>query len=604
MRGHQQANVILIQADQWNARCLSMLGNPNVRTPNLDALAADGVLFTNASCNNPVCMPSRASMLSGQYPSTNKQFGFSGLCDPQTPWLPGLFKQGGYATAAFGKFHTVCIGQQQWQFDVAAPTLPEDVDLARPSGNHYKAYCQTHGVPWPTDQIHGHNPLGPNPGPPSSAQPDMWWMHQRACRSDVSLKDSLETWTTDRCLDFIDQQRDSNAPFFIWLTYDRPHYPTTLPAEWFDRVRPADVTLFPLPTADVLAALPPSIYRDYAGGTSIFNLGEAAFRFIVATYYTLIEYLDSEIGRLLRRLEAWKLDEQTSVIFTADHGDEAGYNGLYDKALGVASQAIVRVPLIVRPAPMLRNEPFHSRILDAPVELVDLMPTLCSLAGLDTPPETEGVDLAWAILENAPLNRARPTFCEDFHVRSIVQNGWKLVFDTVEAECQLYDLAADSYCWHNRYTDPGVQKERIELKRQLFAFLMARLHGTYYADDIDRVRSALDPLDPQLPLCTASLPGTYHFRAAAVIKSDTHEIMVPFFEDATLLFERGNPRNNDNYRTVEQAIAYDPDRVESLLDRALSDCYERIHPISLLRPRRTPRMFPSLQAAQELVARV
>ncbi|MBF0246210.1 MAG: sulfatase-like hydrolase/transferase, partial [Planctomycetes bacterium] len=156
-------NILLIQVDQMHASCLSLLGHPVVHTPNLDRLVHEGALFKNATANNPICMPSRVSMLSGQYCSTLQQYGFSGLCDARTPWVQGVLGKAGYRTGAFGKFHTLCIGQEQWGFDVAAPSMPEDNDLARPSGHHYMAYCQNHKVPWPTDQIHGHNPFGNNP---------------------------------------------------------------------------------------------------------------------------------------------------------------------------------------------------------------------------------------------------------------------------------------------------------------------------------------------------------------------------------------------------------------------------------------------------------
>ena len=113
--------MLLIQVDQMHARPLSLLGSHVVRTPTLGRLAANGCLFTEARCNNPICMPSRASMLGGQYPLSLRQFGFAGYCDRRTVWLHQETKKAGYRIGAFG-FHVLCIGPEQWaEVDCAAP---------------------------------------------------------------------------------------------------------------------------------------------------------------------------------------------------------------------------------------------------------------------------------------------------------------------------------------------------------------------------------------------------------------------------------------------------------------------------------------------------
>ena len=573
-------NVLLIEVDQMNAACLSVLGHPNVHTPNLDRLAGQGALFRHAVCNSPICMPSRISMLSGQYVSTNGQFGFSGLNDARMPWLPRIFQQAGYRTGAFGKFHTLCIGDAQWSFDVAAPSLPEDNDMARPAGLHYMAYCRDQGVPWPNDQIHGHNPYGPPAPVASTATSDMHQARKRSCRSDVPEEHSLESWTTRECIRFLRDTTDEGRPFFAWLTYDRPHNPTTLPEPWFSRVDPSSIVLRDLPTAEQVAALPPSFVRESLRGSSVAGMGEAHFRFVLASYFTLIDYIDSKIGEVLEALESLGVLDNTTIVFTADHGDEAGNNGLYDKALTVATDGVTRVPLIVRPAPALT--PVETgRILDGPVELVDLFPTLCRLHDLALPEGVEGVDLAPCVLRTDRPPASRAVVCEDYFKRMIEQDGWKLVFDPCHpGENELHDMRRDP-CGHvNLYNVPAHRARQLDLKRRLLAFMTERFFGPYDDRDVDRIERGLDPADALLsPIIIAPPSGFQSYRAGVLLSDDAHVLLVRFYDPDMLLFRGGS--GFQHYQSRKQALPFDAEFVEGLLDQGLRQCFAWTPAVSL-----------------------
>ncbi len=600
-------NILLIQVDQMHHSCLSTLGHSYVHTPNLDRLAGDGLLFQHATANNPICMPSRVSMLAGQYCSSLKQYGFSGLCDRRVPWLQGILGQAGYRTGAFGKFHVRCIGQPEWGFDVAAPSMSEDVDFARPSGYHYKAYCQEKGIPWPTDQLHGHNPFGRDPQPPSTANPEMNWARRRSCQSEVPREHSLETWTTDRCIDFIKDNAKSGQQFFAWLSYDRPHSPTTLPEPWFSRVRPEDVVLQPLPTAEQILKLPASWWRDFNENASIKCMGEKDFRFTLATYFTCIEWIDAEIGRVMEELEALGMADSTTIVFTADHGDEAGWHGLYDKGCGLSAEAISRVPLIIRPAPALgMNKP--GRMLDEPVELVDLVPTLYGLAGVAAPESAEGEDLSTAILGDAPLDPHRPVFCEDYWNRMVTRDGWKLVFDTChETENALFDLENDPLTFDNRYHDPECLEKRVDLKRVLLGFVMERLYGPYEQADIDELERGLDDTDPTLSCLSFASPyGMQFYRSAAVLNDDTHLLLVPFYDAPLRLFER-TAMQKHIYLNNRHATTLDLTLADRLLDQALKKTFPQLGGVSLfidehIHRRRCDYPRPSQEEARQALA--
>jgi len=338
-------------------------------------------------------------------------------------------------------------------------------------GQSLHDYCRENGVSWPIDQMHDHNPFGPGNPPPSSSTEDIHWQERAACQSDVPLEHSLETYTTNQCLQFLREQPQIDNPFFVWLTYDRPHWPTTLPREWFEQLDLDAVQLYEMPSAAELATWPPSLWNSMARGTTRLTLSETAFRLIVGTYYKLIEWLDAEVGRVLSELRALGLDENTVIVFTADHGDEAGHSGLYNKERRCSSGNISLVPLLIRPAP---GDGLKGQMVPEPVELVDLFPTLCALAGVVAPPAIEGVDLSGCLFSGDQLDASRAVICEDYLKRALTQDNWKLVFDqNSDSECQLHDLACDPQGRRNLYGQSNQQDKRLELKRELLGMKAA-----------------------------------------------------------------------------------------------------------------------------------
>ena len=578
-------NLLLIQTDQMHARAMSCAGNPNVRTPNLDRLAEEGVLFTDANCNSPICMPSRASMLAGQYVGTLHQFGFGGLCDRRTPWMHQAFKRGGYQTGAFGKFHLSCVSPEQWDFDLAASDLPEDVDFARPPGWTYEAYCEEHGIAWLTDQLHGHIPFarfrpdvrGKGQTLPSGAAEALHPYVRNAWRSDVPLEHSIETWETDRCIEGIERFRANGRPWFAWLSYHRPHTPTPLPEPWFSRIRDHELQLPPMPSAEDLASWPRSIFAPFAHGPSRVVLGDEAFRFVVASYLALVEYIDSEIGRLLARLREWGLDASTSIVFTSDHGDDAGDRGCYDKfGIFTASEGVTRVPLIIRPAPALTaaNTP---RTIDEPVELVDIAPTSLRLCGLDVPEQMEGRDLSPALLRGEPLDPDRPVVCEESHRRMIKRGGWRLLMDQhFDDECILNDLGRDPHGMRNLYAsdDPAVTGRRLQLKRDLLSFLVQRIYGPSASEDEVLIRGWLDANDRTQPMQLSQAgPRVMPFRAAAAVTMGDLILFVPFFDEPMYLF----PAQADTYFVRDHALPFDGQAAETRLDWGVRELMRVTH---------------------------
>lgn len=591
-------NVLLIEADQWPWFCLSLAGSRNVHTPVLDDLArAGGVSFDNATCQSPCCMPSRLSTLSGRYVSSTKQFGFAGYCQRGIDWMQNVFKAAGYTTGAFGKMHALSVGLDDWGFDISAPTLPEENDLARPAGNTYREYCRRHGLTWPTDQMHGHDPWGGIAGShgarlapitlSSHADPKLTFLEQCAAMSDVPLEHSLERWTTDRAIDFITNCARSTQPFFAWVTYDRPHFPTTLPRELFDKLRPERIHLDDPPDVAALTGLPRHLFDCFAKGSSIFRLGGKRFRHLLATYYALIEYIDSEIGRLLKALSSSGDDGQTLIVFTADHGDEAGYNGLYDKNRRVSSEAVTHVPLIMRPPTGLLKRGLAGTTIDAPIELIDIFPTACAMAGVPIPPGVEGRNLAPALTGRDSFDQQRPVFCEDYWKRMVKKDGWKLVFDmTTESECLLYNMADDPRQLRNHYAQPQHARRRIELKRNLLSFLSQRIFGSYTEFDRDLLQRGMDPDDPIVPpnnWTNDPSPQLCFHRAGIFIKeADKHDLFVPFYPEGQIMLFGPAAPPRDFHRTRDQALPWDSTAIERLLNIGLRRAMSMMPTVSIV----------------------
>jgi len=206
--------------DQLNYRCLGYMNHPDVKTPNIDALAKEGTYFTNFYTQSPICQPSRVSFFTGLYQKQHRQYGFEGMVDSKLPIMPRIFRHSGYSTGASGKFHINSLGGD-WGFDYAAATLEEEQNRCNPARHWYPDYVRSKGLKYPTTQAHG-SALG-------NTLPDDLQKEQKkgmcyelnvdnyvrcAGKTKIPFEHSIEKWTTDRALEFLDDCRDKNKPFF------------------------------------------------------------------------------------------------------------------------------------------------------------------------------------------------------------------------------------------------------------------------------------------------------------------------------------------------------------------------------------------------------
>lgn len=451
----KRPNILWIMSDQHNASCLGVAGHPDVKTPNLDALASDGILATRAYCNNPICGPSRCSMITGLFPHTvgvtGNNISDSDLPNPLT--LPTHLKQNGYQTAIIGKGHEVRRwdneGYDYIRYCDLADATPDD-----PRTTHYFQYLIDQGLADDYD-------LGTLPAdhPGSSMQ---------GFTSAIPAEHCLETWTGNESLAFL-QNKDADKPFFLKISFQRPHDPYAPSPEQMGQYDPEKLSL-PDNASDYLQnrfAGKPQYQQDYMNaahkGYPYRPLNELDLKTQLAHYLTLVTEIDRQIGRVIDHLKQTGAYENTIIVYLADHGDFAGEHGLMLKNMGIY-ESIHRVPMI-----------FHypgcptGQKATGMMQLVDLYPTLCDLAALSIPEHLEGTSQRPMLAGQS--DGLDHVVCEwDFGnkdqrtVFAVRTQRYRLVYYLENPDDgELYDHESDPGEVNNLWTDPRLLETKFKL---------------------------------------------------------------------------------------------------------------------------------------------
>lgn len=459
-------NVLWIMSDQHNAGCLGCEGHPVARTPNLDRIAARGVRFTQAFCNNPICSPSRISFMTGQYAHTHQMFGntHDAWPEPNPDTLACLFRRQGYQTALIGKSHMT----RRWDadgFEHIRYTDLCDADAAEPRTSHYFDHLVGLGLgDWYEEGV---------------AKPGQDGYFDGSRPAALPYEHSIEHYTGEQTLAFL-RTRDAQRPFFAKMSFQRPHDPITPAPEHFDRYDPTSIPL-PDNALDYFQrrfAGKPAFQEAYAARGGAYPLADpdpARLRRALASYFALISAIDDEVGRVLDELERSGERDRTVVFYTADHGDFAGEHGLLLKNFGIY-ESIHRIPFLLSWPGGPRNT-----VCDALVESVDWYPTLCALCGVPAPEGREGIALSPVATGTRPARDA--AFCEwdggeRGRVVAIRTPQARLVFypglaQRGEPVCgELYDHSRDPGEVENLWCSAEHAGLRRDLTERLFAFCL------------------------------------------------------------------------------------------------------------------------------------
>jgi len=453
-------NVLWICTDQQRFDTINALGNDAVHTPNVDRLVEEGVAFDRAYCQSPVCTPSRASFLTGCYPSS-----VHGCMNGNEAWgdgatlLPRMFADDGYHCGLVGKLHLAGSDGQ--------------VEPRGEDGYEFYEWCHAPRDEWGE----------------ANAYAD-WLAEKGQDLSDLRSSQAgtlppefhYTTWCTETAAGFVRDRAEDAQPWLLSVNIYDPHPPFNPPEEYRDRYDPDEVP-GPQFREDDLAAqerLAPADFQTEPRRPETFDAREK-----IASYYAMVEMIDERVGRLLETLERTGQQENTVVIFMSDHGEMLGDHGLLKKGCRFY-EGLVRVPLIVS-----YPREFETRLVsDALVELTDVAPTLTEVCGVDrsTTAERFGGMQGRSLV---PLLRDRPDAnaehrsavrCEYYHALDptsrpdtevtfatmLRTDRYKLVVYHGHETGELFDLEADPHEFDNRWDDPDYRDVRDDLLKRNF----------------------------------------------------------------------------------------------------------------------------------------
>lgn len=476
----KRPNIIFLMSDQQRWDCIGRL-NPMVKTPALDSVAREGVVFDQAVCQGPMCVPSRYSMMLGLYPS---QVGVlrnrHQLSDAQLPCepLPEILRKAGYQTAGFGKTHWGGGGRSTRGFTTRFIGQPSNVLYEEgavmmgdknPEGlARYQAETKDYGGG--EENIAGY--IGET--------------------SAVAEEDHRDGWVFRQCLDFLEDGVDKSKPLFLYLSFLKPHAGHNVPPGFEELY---NIDEIPIPEQPPVELAEPchatgtnreSVYRPFWRKAT-----KQQWRQMRLRYYANCSWIDSMFGRVLDKLKAKGLLDNSLVIYVSDHGEMLGER-YYRFNKYCLFDSSVRVPIILGGTVVPASR--RGKVDHRPAELVDVLPTLLKVAGLDVDSTKPGRDLLGPSTKQA-------TFCE-LHEKQRTpsfmwrRGGYKLILtmnkpvgqsgyesdDILSGE--LYDLKADPREWRNLYDDGKHMAVRRAMSKVLLQHIRRYLIKATKASDV------------------------------------------------------------------------------------------------------------------------
>ncbi|WP_258130565.1 sulfatase-like hydrolase/transferase [Achromobacter anxifer] len=489
----KRPNILLITTDQHRGDCLGFAGR-RVKTPHIDHLARTGTHFTACITPNVVCQPSRASMLTGLLPLTHgvRDNGIDLDLRTGEAGFAGSLAAAGYDTGFIGKAHFSthhtfqATGRPECQYSEAGmgpawagPYMGfEHVELVveghnywlptpLPGGLNHSRWHYGDGLGELRNQLY-QTDLGPASGAPqtfSSALPAAW--HNSA-------------WIGDRSVDYLREHRD--RPFCLWASFPDPHHPFDCPEPWSRLHHPDEVDLprhrvtdyerrpwwhrasmesKPMGNAEVQA-----VRQNFS---RMPTQSDEALRRIIANYYGMISLVDHQVGRIMKALSEYGLDQDTIVIFTSDHGEWLGDHGLMLKG-PMPYEGLLRVAMVASGPGIVAGQ----RVED-PVSTLDLAATFYDYGGVSGLAPVHGRSLR-PLLEGRDASRefalsewdvAASRCGVELKLRTVRTRDWKLTLELGSGAGEMYCLADDPDEMDNLFDDPGHAAKRRELTDML-----------------------------------------------------------------------------------------------------------------------------------------
>lgn len=452
-------NVLFISIDDLNDWLGCLDGHPQAVTPNIDRLAARGVVFTNAHCLAPACRPSRAALFSGMVPQRTNVWSnrSAALLDqhPDARVLPRVFQQAGYSAVGCGKLiHQKSAGDVVFQ-DYFKPEQRWS-PLTKSLAQYARDELPTKGSDHPRHVVQrlGHDPVVL----PLNRMPSDRNRNKPAGESfdwgpfDVSDAEMGDTQITDWAIEQLQKHRDK--PLFLGVGYYRPHIPLWAPARYFERFNNVDVQLPPVredDLSDLSAVAKRWAVESMTAGSHATVARFGQWEEAVKSYLACVTFVDHQIGRLIRALDSGQFVDNTLIVLWSDHGWHLGEKQHWGKWTGW--ERSTRVPLVIVPpkngkdAYAVAGSRCHQ-----PVSLLDLFPTLTEACGVAAPDKLDGASLL-PLLQNPQraTDRAAVTFFDEGNV-TVRTNRWRYI-QYADGTEELYDHESDPNEWENVAND-------------------------------------------------------------------------------------------------------------------------------------------------------
>jgi len=379
-------NVLFIIADDLNC-AIGAYGDSIVQTPNLDQLAKEGVVFGNAHVQYPLCGPSRVSLMTGLYPDQTKSKKlrlYVRQTIPDVVTIGQKFRRENYHSVRVGKIYHY--------------HNPRDIGTA----GHDDSFTWDRTVnPYGRDKKEEHKIKTLKPKLDGGT---LSWL-----ASDGKDEEQTDGIGATAAVGFLDEFAKSGENFFLAFGLYRPHVPFVAPKKYFDLYDLADFQV-PESSEEYLQTIPKPAAISVRSKKEQVHLDQELAKTIKRAYYATTSFMDAQIGRVLDKLKETGLDKNTIVVFTSDHGYHLGEHGHWQKQ--TLYEDATRVPLIIAGPGVLKNK----KIEDAPVELVDLYPTIMDLVTMNTPKFVKGKSLV-PMLKNTQ-HRVRESALSELQVNT------------------------------------------------------------------------------------------------------------------------------------------------------------------------------------------
>ncbi len=475
---NKKSNIVYFVADQMRCDSMHHMGNNASITPHLDGMLADSVSFENAYCQNPVCVPSRCSFLTGTYPHTTGHRTMHFLQNPDEPNILKTMKNNGYEVIWIGRNDVIPADRIKSEY---CDEYYDGVSMENKANKISDGFMKHHKM---SDDMHDIDSDG--------------YYSFYIGKQDVEKMQNTMDWKAVRsALDYLERKKD-DKPFFLYITISFPHPPYGCEDPWFSSI---DRNALNKRRPDIKSLKDkPGMLYEINRKQNLGNWSEEKWNELRATYLAMVSRFDYHFGLIKQKLIETKMYDDTNIFVFSDHGDYTGDYGIVEKVQNCFENPISNVPLIIKPAKKFSCKPGKNKSL---VELVDLCATVADMAEIELEYKQFGHSLVKTISGEEQGKDA--VFCEGGRVfgetwamekghgpqslyyprlstqasengehtkATMIRMGSLKYVKRLYEKDELYDLSKDPYELNNIIDDPDYKPEIIKLKDRMLTYFM------------------------------------------------------------------------------------------------------------------------------------